>query len=242
MFEPVWNSKKWKIAALVVIKRLKGVTKISNVEKQNTFLKVIPVFIIWNIHNMETGDRCEFLQFREGVGSVLLVIVPETFKKWSETVHTGLLRHITTFIDTWDAGYEQQNSWSLMVGGFNRGGTTWTGDLSPYLETFMEPRNRFWETNSASLCSLASLHDKHGCCIGPPGWESIPGLLKRFTNTSSEKHKNWTLPKDINANRFFWDSHWLEIWKNHYVPLWDRIQKAWLWTQAFVESRDGRKR
>jgi hypothetical protein len=21
--------------------------------------------------------------------------------------------------------------------------------------------------------------------------------------------------KEINANRFFWDSHWLEIWKNH---------------------------
>jgi hypothetical protein len=24
--------------------------------------------------------------------------------------------------------------------------------------------------------------------------------------------KNWILPKYINANRFFWDSHWLEIW------------------------------
>ncbi len=23
--------------------------------------------------------------------------------------------------------------------------------------------------------------------------------------------KNWILPKEINANRFFWDSHWLEI-------------------------------
>ena len=28
--------------------------------------------------------------------------------------------------------------------------------------------------------------------------------------------KNWILPKDINANRFFGDSHWLEIWKNHF--------------------------
>jgi hypothetical protein len=27
--------------------------------------------------------------------------------------------------------------------------------------------------------------------------------------------KNWTLPKEINANRLFWDSHWLEIWLNH---------------------------
>jgi hypothetical protein len=29
------------------------------------------------------------------------------------------------------------------------------------------------------------------------------------------------LPKAFNANRFFSDSHRLEIWKNHYVPLWD---------------------
>jgi hypothetical protein len=27
--------------------------------------------------------------------------------------------------------------------------------------------------------------------------------------------KNWILPKQINANRFFWDSHWLEIWSNY---------------------------
>jgi hypothetical protein len=30
--------------------------------------------------------------------------------------------------------------------------------------------------------------------------------------------KNWILPKYINANRFFWDSHWLEIWSNHFCP------------------------
>jgi hypothetical protein len=22
----------------------------------------------------------------------------------------------------------------------------------------------------------------------------------------------------MNANRFFWDSHWLEIWSNHFCP------------------------
>ncbi len=27
--------------------------------------------------------------------------------------------------------------------------------------------------------------------------------------------KNWILPKEIYAHRFFWDSHWLEIWSNH---------------------------
>ncbi len=31
--------------------------------------------------------------------------------------------------------------------------------------------------------------------------------------------KKWNFPKGISANRFFCDSHWLEIWKNHYVPL-----------------------
>jgi hypothetical protein len=30
--------------------------------------------------------------------------------------------------------------------------------------------------------------------------------------------KNWFLPKEMNTNRFFWDSHWLEIWSNHFYP------------------------
>jgi hypothetical protein len=30
--------------------------------------------------------------------------------------------------------------------------------------------------------------------------------------------KNWILPKEMNANRFFRDSHWLEIWKNCLCP------------------------
>jgi hypothetical protein len=30
--------------------------------------------------------------------------------------------------------------------------------------------------------------------------------------------KNWFLPKEMNANRFFWDSHWLLIWSNHFCP------------------------
>jgi hypothetical protein len=35
---------------------------------------------------------------------------------------------------------------------------------------------------------------------------------------SNEGRENWILPNKINANRFFWDSHWLEIWKNHLCP------------------------
>ncbi len=30
--------------------------------------------------------------------------------------------------------------------------------------------------------------------------------------------KNRILPKEMNANRFFWDAHWLEIWSNHFCP------------------------
>jgi hypothetical protein len=30
--------------------------------------------------------------------------------------------------------------------------------------------------------------------------------------------KNRILPKEMNANRFFWESHWLEIWSNHFCP------------------------
>ncbi len=30
--------------------------------------------------------------------------------------------------------------------------------------------------------------------------------------------KNWILPKWVNASRFFWDSHWLEIWSNYFGP------------------------
>ncbi len=30
--------------------------------------------------------------------------------------------------------------------------------------------------------------------------------------------KNWILPKEINANRFFRGPHWLEMWKNHLCP------------------------
>jgi hypothetical protein len=30
--------------------------------------------------------------------------------------------------------------------------------------------------------------------------------------------KNWIFATKMNANRFFWDSHWLEIWSNHFCP------------------------
>ncbi len=30
--------------------------------------------------------------------------------------------------------------------------------------------------------------------------------------------KNWIFPKEMIANRFFLNSHWLEIWSNHFCP------------------------
>jgi hypothetical protein len=30
--------------------------------------------------------------------------------------------------------------------------------------------------------------------------------------------KNWILLREMTGNRFFWDSHWLEIWSNHFCP------------------------
>ena len=32
--------------------------------------------------------------------------------------------------------------------------------------------------------------------------------------------KNWILPKEMNANRFFLDSHWLEIWSKPLLSLY----------------------
>ncbi len=39
--------------------------------------------------------------------------------------------------------------------------------------------------------------------------------------------KNWILPKDINANWFFWDSQWLEIWKNPLMSLYGTEWREW---------------
>jgi hypothetical protein len=49
--------------------------------------------------------------------------------------------------------------------------------------------------------------------------------------------KNWILPKEINANQFFWDSHWLEIWPNHLFPSMGPNGGSWLWTQEVSRIR-----
>jgi hypothetical protein len=32
------------------------------------------------------------------------------------------------------------------------------------------------------------------------------------------------------------DSHWLEIWKATFVPLWDRMEGRWLWPQGAISK------
>jgi hypothetical protein len=50
--------------------------------------------------------------------------------------------------------------------------------------------------------------------------------------------KNRILPKEMNANRFFWDL-WDIGWKSSqttFVPLWDRMERAWLWTLKEINA------
>jgi hypothetical protein len=46
--------------------------------------------------------------------------------------------------------------------------------------------------------------------------ERTPGAVRHEREISNAGSKNWILPKEVNENRFFLDSHWLEIWKNHF--------------------------
>ncbi len=49
--------------------------------------------------------------------------------------------------------------------------------------------------------------------------------------------KNWILPKKMNANRFFWASHWLESWSNYFCPsMGPNGESVDIWTQL-VPSR-----
>ncbi len=50
---------------------------------------------------------------------------------------------------------------------------------------------------------------------------ALSNLLRRYDmNERSQKQggKNWILPKEVIANWFFCDSHWLDICSNHFCP------------------------
>jgi hypothetical protein len=52
----------------------------------------------------------------------------------------------------------------------------------------------------------------------PPPPASWGGTIWTGDFKCREVHKNWILPKEMNANRFFWDSHWLDSGSNHLFP------------------------
>ncbi len=45
---------------------------------------------------------------------------------------------------------------------------------------------------------------------------NLPFMSYRLERFRMQGGKNWILPKVMNATRFFWDSHWLEIWSHHF--------------------------
>jgi hypothetical protein len=42
--------------------------------------------------------------------------------------------------------------------------------------------------------------------------------------------KNWFLPKEMNANRSFGNLIGWKSGQTTFIPLWDRMEGAWLWT------------
>jgi len=60
-------------------------------------------------------------------------------------------------------------------------------------------------------------------CVGQPEYD----MNGRF---QIQGGKNWILPKEINANRFFWELIGWKSGQTTYDPLWDRMEGALLWT------------
>ncbi len=80
------------------------------------------------------------------------------------------------------------------------------------------PRNRFLQS---------SRYGKKGCRTGPPGWESIPGLHKRFTNSGSKGGKggNWRKGGGEFAKVKIWEKEKRTIWCRdarviHLIMIW----------------------
>ncbi len=97
-------------------------------------------------------------------------------------------------------------------------------DLSHALFLLSNCRPAAWPSLALPLLSV----------FRPAAWStSCPAQRWYDTNGRFQMQggKNWIFMKEINGYRFFWDSHLLEIWSNHFFPLWDCMEGAWLWTQ-----------
>ncbi len=60
-------------------------------------------------------------------------------------------------------------------------------------------REYLFQISAFCLCSVAGEYVKQSFRTGPPGWESIPGLLKRFTKTDSKLPRVPTFNDDISG-------------------------------------------
>ncbi len=70
-------------------------------------------------------------------------------------------------------------------------------------------------TAKQTFCNYSPLWFYH---IFPPFSCPLAEAVDMNGRFQMQGGKNWFLPKEMNANRFFWDCHWLEIWSNHFYP------------------------
>ncbi len=63
---------------------------------------------------------------------------------------------------------------------------------------------------------IADLYDMNSFSQMQGGQNWI--LPKEIKADAKQGGKTWILLKDMKANQLFWDSNWLEIWKNHLCP------------------------
>ncbi len=82
-----------------------------------------------------------------------------------------------------------------------------------------------WESQKNRFFSFGKIQFLPSCI-----WD-LQFMSYRLERSQMQGGKSWILPKEVNANRFFWDSHWLEIWKNNLYP--SMRQNGWSVPQCF---------
>jgi hypothetical protein len=86
--------------------------------------------------------------------------------------------------------------------------------MSLFSDVFSLPVHFEFFASSLTVYIFLSL----SACLRKQEWQKSPEAVDMNGRFQMQGGKNWFLPKEMNANRFFWDSHWLEIWSNHFYP------------------------
>jgi hypothetical protein len=80
----------------------------------------------------------------------------------------------------------------------------------------------YWQLVELALLLIGLTHISFDKNLFLPSWKRstlfrLQALRRYDMNVRFQMQggKNRFLPKEMTANRFFWDSHWLEIWTNH---------------------------